>query len=225
MKTLQNTKYIKSFVELRQLPLLLTEIVFLELVLSYQLNNQKFYLSQKEIAKHLKMNGTNGVKSLIQRLTKSGFITKEQKHNAKFENGVIVGGGSSSIIEANLEKIHDIININEQPEMTVINIIKQPAVTVIDAIEEVINEPIKLEIIQPEALEIEERVTLDDYFHNLKIKNSRLVHANKLDEILAEIKEITSKEYLDELDDNTKEYYDGRLEFETSEGYQTIKIF
>ena len=122
MKTIYDEKFVQAYKVLRTLPLTLTEICFIELVISYQRNDQEFYMSQKDIASYLKLKGDSSVRNLTNKLQKEGYITKKQTFNGTIENDEFIGRGSNSVVTVNLDFLNNkLYRVEEsiQPEAPV----------------------------------------------------------------------------------------------------------
>jgi len=130
--------FIKSYPILRKLNISPISINILELVLSYEDNNQEFYMSRKEMANIL--SSTEGtIKKSISLLIKSNYVIVNTKSNYNGTNG-----GSKSSIKVNIDYIIQLLTEKSSNE------VKQETNTNTPKVDK---EPLKTNNIQPEIKE------------------------------------------------------------------------
>jgi hypothetical protein len=111
--------YIKSYPILKQLPITPIQIEILQLVLSYQSNNQDFHMGYDKIAQILSST-TNSITKNISILNKNNYI--QTNHTSNY-NGK--DGGSSTSIKVNMDYIIKLltqVNSNELSQQSNTNI-------------------------------------------------------------------------------------------------------
>jgi DNA-binding MarR family transcriptional regulator len=81
--------YIKSYPILKQLPITPIQIEILQLVLSYQSNNQDFHMGYDKIAQILSST-TNSITKNISILNKNNYIQTNHTSNYNGKDGVVV---------------------------------------------------------------------------------------------------------------------------------------
>ena len=102
-------RYIKSYPILKKLNLSPLKIDIIQLILSYQSNNQKFYMDYGKIADILSST-RNSITKNISELNVSNYI--ETIHSSNF-NGK--NGGSSTTIKVNMDYILQLLTPNIKP--------------------------------------------------------------------------------------------------------------
>ena len=104
-----NINYIKSYPILNKLFKQSSQINIIQLILSYQTNNNKFYMSYSNIAEIFNIK-TQTVRNTINALHKEGYLICENISNY---NKTTNKGGSKTYIQVDLDKIvNDIQNKN-----------------------------------------------------------------------------------------------------------------
>lgn len=94
-----NIRYIKSYPILKKLKLSPLKIEILQLILSYQSNNQPFHMEYCKIADILSST-TNSITKIISELNTSNYIQTNHSSNYNGE-----AGGSSTSIKVNMDYI------------------------------------------------------------------------------------------------------------------------
>ena len=129
-------RFIKSFPILNKLNIRPTEVKIIELVLSYQDNNQQFFMNYSDIAELLVI-GKQTVKDCVSRLKKLTYLTTKNSSNYNGKDG-----GSSTTLFVNVDKIAK--DIDAIPTEKVVKVTPKketkPTVVVIPKVAEVVLE-------------------------------------------------------------------------------------
>jgi hypothetical protein len=99
----KGSNFVKSYWELRQLPLSLNEITALELILSYTDQGQEFWMSDEKIGEFIKMTAKS-TNNLIAGLVKKGYLSTNTTSNQG--KGY---GGKTRKIKVNLDFINALL--------------------------------------------------------------------------------------------------------------------
>jgi len=160
---ISGVNFVKSYNSLKYLNTSVTGTRLIELILSYQTNNQEFFMKYNDIGEYLSCS-SRGVSNLVLKLRKLGYITTYTKKNYNPKTKL---GGSSTIISVNEKYVTDEINkeyskLKKEVEITVLkeDIIKDDIIIQINniTIPDGVIEPIVIEpiVIEPEEEEVDE---------------------------------------------------------------------
>ena len=153
------TQFIKSYPMLNLINITSSEKSFIELVLSYQLNGQKFYMEFSDIAEILGIK-KQSVSNLVKSLKSLEFISTS--NTSSFHNKTREFNGSTTFITVNEDKIIASVqsSLSNKPnlEAEILKEVKKKAFKSIKAkVEVVVPEPIK-EVVRIKELTIEDEL-------------------------------------------------------------------